>query len=286
MIMNNINELSVSNRTTQSKIIKNNGNMIFRLQDKEVTENGNVIADIGYDALSKVNVNVESGGGSTTWYAYVNINDENDIIYSDVENPIQDTTTLYSIYGNTIIPNGYDIDSESGNILIYKRDEEGMWETITYTRDSTKDTSNLMQNLQINASNIVNNTVFNTTSPFIGYKNVEFNKIPTFTIFSRTSGNSSYYPTYICVKSADINSGDFSYESEILHINNLPTDEIVWAIYGFASTLVVDNATYDSSTNQITITSDPEGTGEAWIAKYTNANKYSSIIYDEYCIYY
>lgn len=68
--MSNINELSVSSRTIQSKIIESNGNMTFRLQDKEATENGNVTADVGYDALSKVNVNVQ-GGGSSSATAYV-----------------------------------------------------------------------------------------------------------------------------------------------------------------------------------------------------------------------
>lgn len=93
MLMSNINELSVSSRTVQSKIIESNGNMTFRLQDKEVTENGNVTADVGYDALSKVNVNVQGGGGSGNilyaWYNSFSSSDGDDwkrYLYTDKEN--------------------------------------------------------------------------------------------------------------------------------------------------------------------------------------------------------
>lgn len=283
MLMGKINDLAISDSNVNMNIVEKYGT--YRLQsDKEITENGKHTADVGFNGLSSVNVNVQ-GGGSTTWYAYVNINNENDILYSNVENPIEDITTLYSTYGSIIIPSNYDIDSENGNILIYQRDEQGMWETITYARDATKDTSNLMQNLYIGTYDILNGESFSTYSPFIGYKNVEFDKNPTFTIFSKSSG-SSYFPKYICVKSEDINNDNFDYESMMFEIDNLPTNEITWAVSANIAIIVRDNATYDSSTNQITIVSDPEGTGEELIAKYDNVNKYSSILYNNVCIYY
>jgi hypothetical protein len=39
------------------------------LQEKTVTKNGEVIADEGYDGLSKVTVNVAGSGDSTPTYA-------------------------------------------------------------------------------------------------------------------------------------------------------------------------------------------------------------------------
>lgn len=68
----NIRDLSISGRTIQSQVIQQSGGMTVRLQDKDVTENGNVIADIGYDGLSRVGVNVSGGSGSlpTQWYLW------------------------------------------------------------------------------------------------------------------------------------------------------------------------------------------------------------------------
>ena len=271
MLMSNINELAINNSTINEQYVRKYGT--FKLQsEKNVTENGKVTADCGFNGFSSVNVNVESGGSETMWYAWVNQDNENDIYYCDTETPINGSTRAYSNSGSQIIVDNY-ID---GNIIITE---------ITYVRNSDYDTPNLMQKLSINIYDILNNTHFNTETPFIGYENVEFDKIPTFTIFSKYSG-ASYFPTYICVKSEDINNDNFNYESMIYQINNLPTDEVTWAVYGDNAMIVRHGATYDSSTNQITIKSDIEGTGEEWIAVYDNVNKYSSILYNEDCIFY
>lgn len=62
--MSRINDMSVSSRFVDLQDIEKNGGATFKLQDKSVTENGVVIADPTYDGLSKVDVDVQGGGGS------------------------------------------------------------------------------------------------------------------------------------------------------------------------------------------------------------------------------
>lgn len=67
--MSRINEFAISSRNVQSQQIEKNGNVTFRLQDKNVNENGIFMADAGYDGLGKVDVDVQGGGGgnNTAW---------------------------------------------------------------------------------------------------------------------------------------------------------------------------------------------------------------------------
>ena len=64
--MSIINEMSVSDINYNEKIIKEKG--LFPLQEKDVTENGTVVADPTYNGLSKVNVNVQGGGGGSEYH--------------------------------------------------------------------------------------------------------------------------------------------------------------------------------------------------------------------------
>lgn len=70
MLMSRINDLAISDSNVNMNIIKKYGT--FKLQsDKEITENGKYTADVGFNGLSSVNVNVEGGGsGGNILYAY------------------------------------------------------------------------------------------------------------------------------------------------------------------------------------------------------------------------
>lgn len=58
-----INDISVSDINNNELTVRKYG--IFPLQEKNVTENGSVVADSKFYGLSKVNVNVQGGNGSS-----------------------------------------------------------------------------------------------------------------------------------------------------------------------------------------------------------------------------
>lgn len=70
MLMSRINDLAISDSNVNMNIVKKYGT--FKLQsDKEITENGKHTADVGFNGLSSINVNVEGGGsGGNILYAY------------------------------------------------------------------------------------------------------------------------------------------------------------------------------------------------------------------------
>lgn len=86
--MSRINDMSVSSRCIDLQDIEKNGGATFKLQDKSVTENGVVIADPTYDGLSKVDVDVQGGGGVT---------------------PSTEMPAWFDDYENSIVPNGLQI---------------------------------------------------------------------------------------------------------------------------------------------------------------------------------
>lgn len=87
MLMSRINDLAISDSNVNMNIVKKYGT--FKLQsDKEITENGKHTADVGFNGLSSVNVNVEGGGsGGNILYAYggemVNGHVQGSVIYTN-----------------------------------------------------------------------------------------------------------------------------------------------------------------------------------------------------------
>lgn len=73
----NIRDLAISSWTVTSQKIEQNGGTTVKLQsNKEITENGNVTADVGYDGILNAIVNVQGGGGEGKHY-YVYISSSN-----------------------------------------------------------------------------------------------------------------------------------------------------------------------------------------------------------------
>ena len=310
--MSNINELAINDSTINEQYVRKYGT--FKLQsDKEITENGKHTADVGFNGLSSVNVNVEgggkveqtksvtitengtttvtpdvgktlssvnittnvSGGGSETmWYAWVNEDDEDEIYYCDTEIPINGSTRAYSNSGSQMIVNNY----INGNIEVYIRDVSGMWVTLTYVRNSDYDTPYLMMYASITPYGFMIGDSFSYESPYIGIKNVYYSRSKEFTVFTKSSGV-SIFPTNIVVRTSDIDNGESNYNIYELY-GNLPTDEITWKGNGSYLNMNIESTSYDSDTDIVEIHADPEGTGEDWIAKYTNYNKYYTIIED------
>lgn len=68
--MSKINELAIGDSTVNEKIVKEYGT--FKLQDKDITENGKHYADVGFNGMRLANVNVSGGSGSlpTRWYLW------------------------------------------------------------------------------------------------------------------------------------------------------------------------------------------------------------------------
>lgn len=72
-----LTKYAISSGTVTSQKIESSGGMTVKLQaNKEVTENGNVKADLGYDGILNAIVNVQGGGGEGKHY-YVYISSSN-----------------------------------------------------------------------------------------------------------------------------------------------------------------------------------------------------------------
>ncbi len=99
----NIRDLAISGRTIQSQVIQQSGGMTVRLQDKDVTENGNVIADAGYDGLSRVGVNVSGGTSSLEDNKTVSItqNGTVEITPSDTYDGMKKVTATVNVSGGS-----------------------------------------------------------------------------------------------------------------------------------------------------------------------------------------
>lgn len=99
----NIRDLAISGRTIQSQVIQQSGGMTVRLQDKDVTENGNVIADVGYDGLSRVGVNVSGGTSSLEDNKTVSItqNGTVEITPSDTYDGMKKVTATVNVSGGS-----------------------------------------------------------------------------------------------------------------------------------------------------------------------------------------
>ena len=120
--MSIINEMSVSDINYNEKIIKEKG--IFPLQEKDVTENGTVVADPTYNGLSKVNVNVQGGGGSEYHTASIIITDfgEDKIIGSVTSSDINEDSTMKL---------SFSLDTEQGIIVPTIVTQTGIFESLT-----------------------------------------------------------------------------------------------------------------------------------------------------------
>lgn len=171
----NLRDLAISGRTTQSQVIQQSGGMTVRLQDKDVTENGNVIADAGYDGLSRVGVNVSGGTSSLEDNKTVSItqNGTVEITPSDTYDGMKKVTATVNVSGG-----GGDVPTE----WYLWQDKHGGYVYLPFAiaPDTLVDS---MQYITIGSSFIINSTFLSTM------------KVTTYTKISESSfsiGRASY----------------------------------------------------------------------------------------------
>ena len=135
MLMSKTNDLAISDSNVNMNIVEKYGT--FRLQsDKEITENGKHTADVGFNGLSSVNVNVEGGGGSgATAYVWKLEDDGNEYCFRLNFDKVIENLNVDDIYYLYVYP--YD----TSRILIQKltddeRFSRGFDFTITKVSDS------------------------------------------------------------------------------------------------------------------------------------------------------